>query len=523
MSDHSTIPIKELLESKWFSTDRLLLEHEAPPDLVISQIGGISNISSVQANETIRLENSIRLALLLTKSFANHCDNIENNHEEGCLDSICMEDFFVTLAGFGDSECDKNSDSEHEDDTKLTVSENQITANVDGNDPLSAEIKVAKDEVEGNERSKYTKDYEEGNLQAGFFSSFDKMGAEAYEKFFVKSSNANTFDDLRKDVAHAKVADTAVRKKKDTEGLELGMGYFSRLNDLPEQQGHDYLPSRRVSLPTLAESATEKQSTIPDTEPIPSSNQYKTLIEVDIISPASIDSSKRNSYEANDENKKIKLLGCIMYSVFNNGASPPPHYFPSYIPERTLQLDEISDSQSFDGGRKSKSPRPSEISIYSQLLDSNDNSFPTSICQLLSDMIDIGPDGKATNPFTSFQEIMQDLDEIKSQSYIFLHDNPNKSSGAIPSPPVFGRQYYGRTKELAQFMEVPNRLESTTTIDSLQIQHDRTSTEVIFVSGRAGSGKSHLLNKCSDFLSTQGWLVFSEKFNRGLEYQSQVC
>ncbi len=339
MCGQTTIPIKELLQSEWFSTDRLLLENEAPSDFAFAQIGGISDVAKHAESEQIRLENAIRVALLLTRSFASFCDNLDKNSEEECIDSIRIEDFFVTLAGSGDSGCsNQNSVDENEDELtclahKPTASQNQTTANFSDNDPLSAEITVAEDEDEVseiNEKSKQT-EVRGGDLRAGFFSSFDNMGADAYEKFFAKVSNANTLDDLRKDVAHAKTSTIVGHKNNDAECLELGMGYFSRLNDLSEL--HEYhLSSRRVSLPTPEDSVTEKQNVIPDTEHTPPSKKSRTLLEIDIISPASIDTFEKSSYDTNDE-KKIKLLGCFMYSVFTHGASPPPHYFPSYVPE----------------------------------------------------------------------------------------------------------------------------------------------------------------------------------------------
>ncbi|KAL7469599.1 hypothetical protein ACHAXS_009844 [Conticribra weissflogii] len=135
-------------------------------------------------------------------------------------------------------------------------------------------------------------------------------------------------------------------------------------------------------------------------------------------------------------------------------------------------------------------------------------------------MIDIGPEGKASNPFKTIDEIIQDLEEMKAQPHLFLFDRPNNAVTSSPITPVFGRQYYGRLKELTQLLAVPTRLEAT---DASQSPHERV--EAVFLSGRAGSGKSHLIKKCGEFLSAQGWIVVSEKFDRGLEHKSQgvVC
>ena len=50
----------------------------------------------------------------------------------------------------------------------------------------------------------------------------------------------------------------------------------------------------------------------------------------------------------------------------------------------------------------------------------------------------------------------------------------------------------------------------------------RRGAEAIFISGIAGSGKTHLAHRFGTFLSGSGWIVVKAKFERGTEHSSQV-
>lgn len=54
--------------------------------------------------------------------------------------------------------------------------------------------------------------------------------------------------------------------------------------------------------------------------------------------------------------------------------------------------------------------------------------------------------------------------------------------------------------------------------DSLSI----SGTNAVFVSGLAGSGKTHLAQKVGTFLSNLGWIYAQAKFERETEHGSQV-
>ncbi len=457
--NQTTIPIREIVQSKWFDNIPLLVED----DLLLQSTISFAN------SEAVALQNSIQLAIILVRAFAECCDDSLYNRR---VDSISLEDVFVNI-----SDCCEVDVSEREpNDAAPPPSDLRTKANLDDTTTKSNSTSNAPmEEI----------------LRAGFFSSFDDKAAEEYEDFFAKSANIKTNDDA--DVDHS----------RDAVGVELGLGYFSRISHASNNQGsrskilHDDLTAKKI---------------VRDVDSTPTSTQ-KILLGVDIIiSPTPLNQGNLNQHHGLDDTLKIQVLGCLLYAVFSKGNDPPSHFLPTNmnLPPTNDDINtkiELCDSY---GGRKSKSPRRAEKAIFYQLL--NSDSYPVSICRFLADMIDIGPKGNASDPFKCFDEIAGDLKRMKDQPGLFLYDFVNISGGSEPISPLFGRQYHGRTKELTQFLEIPTRLE---------LQKSNRA-EAIFVSGRAGSGKSHLISTCGDFLSKHGWIVVSEKFERGVEHKSQA-
>ena len=58
--------------------------------------------------------------------------------------------------------------------------------------------------------------------------------------------------------------------------------------------------------------------------------------------------------------------------------------------------------------RHSKLRRNKDESLFSCLVESG--HYPISICRFVSDMVDVGPNGKADAPFASFDEVIHDLE-----------------------------------------------------------------------------------------------------------------
>lgn len=465
----STILIRELFQSEWFHTDLLLLEDEARYQNSIPLDG--------ERSHHVILRNSVQLSLGLVRAFQKYC-NFCSPEDRQSISSICLDDIFVTLSEDSDS---KNEENESRgEDAKAAEPRRQGSEN-------------KKNPVQGTSTTLKSGRREEGfELRAGFFSSFDKIGADAYEEFIISSMDTNCVRDgapVKPDVSQT----------RDADDVELGMGYFSALSQNREQL------QKHIKGKTQTQSYPAKK---------------RVLLDLDIISPVSIETTHQKHTPIFDETSLIRLLGCLLYSIFSKGAEPPSYFqSPSCVvesPQHSIDATNVSCGDEGEG-RKSKSPPSADSTILLQLLDSN--TFPISICHLLSDMIDNGSTGKASNPFKTVDEVIQDLEEMKAHPHLFLYDRPNNCLTS-PVTPVFGRQYHGRAKELTQLLEIPTRLEAIDASDSFQSQ--REQVEAIFLSGRAGSGKSHLIKKCGDFLSAQGWIVVSEKFDRGLEHKSQV-
>lgn len=466
-NNETTTPIRKLLQSDWYSSGNLLLlDDEAP--YYQTPAGG----ESPRDTEKITLQNSVRLALVVVREFQKYCCD-DNGYGGRSFESICLDDLFVTLSDSidGDFQQDAGFSQNQDSSSALKTEKPGLTT------PSSENQDVDVD------------------LRTGFFSSFDDKGEDVYEEFFAKT--ASVVREKSKNV---------VDQSKDADGVEFGMGYFSAISKVPSREEH-----QQNNMPS-----GDKVQTLSKEKP----RTIKTLLGIEIISPQSIETTHEAFNPDLNMSDAIQLLGCLIYSVFSKGSDHPSHFRPTHhafqIPINSNSKSSMSDNLK---GRKSKSPRPEESTILSQLIDTN--SYNISICHLLSDMIDVGPEGNALHPFKSFDEIKQDLEEMMSQPHLFLHNVSSNIAGLMPSPPVFGRQYYGRSKELSQLLEIPTELEAIEASSSFQKER-RMCVESVFVSGRAGSGKSHLLNRCGDFLATQGWIVVSEKFDRGLEHKSQV-
>mmetsp|Transcript_4493 Transcript_4493/g.9952 ORF Transcript_4493/g.9952 Transcript_4493/m.9952 type:complete len:1333 (+) Transcript_4493:111-4109(+) len=215
----------------------------------------------------------------------------------------------------------------------------------------------------------------------------------------------------------------------------------------------------------------------------------------------------------------FQILGGLLYSIFSfsqcetlSGVSDMS--FPlTYIPTSPSPC-ESGESES-ECSRSTKSSRVAENTLFSLLLERN--NFPLSICRLLSDMIDTGPKGKARKPFISFTDIMEDLGEMISRPQIFLHDS--HSPHGKPVVPTFGRTFCGRREEFETLMEIAKQMEELQASEETK-QDSKSRSEVVFVSGIAGSGKSRLVHPVAKVLSRSGWIVTRAKFGRGRSYAS---
>lgn len=516
LSNKSTIRIKELIQSRWFSTDRLLLENETSHydfQAVNSSSTGEAEQSTSVADGSIPVENSVRVSMLLVRSFAAYFGfHGENRGNDGSLDSICFEDFFVTLEEFENDDVVTSGNSGMSE-TRRNATQKKNQKRIHDEVEIIKEIKPPKSAEKG------TRAPIQDSLKVGFFSSFDDKGSNSYQELFTKSiTEVDRLQEDKKVAARERAAARALAQSKDVDGLELGMGYFSEMN----KYATDVQDSQQECLQKEDPKPVDDKfyDTLQTFESTPKRSKHRNLIEIEIISPLALEEMDQiNQNRFLNESKAIQRLGCLIYSVFSGGNDPPPQYSSPSL----SAISSCADTNKYHferEGRKLKSSRSEDTTILSDLLECN--RYPISICHFLSDMIDTGPEGKATNPFTTMEEILQDLEEMISHPYLFLHDS--HSGVGIPTLPVFGRQYHGRKKEVARFLEIPTRVEviNRSVSSQSQLGNNSCKVEAIFVSGRGGSGKSHLVNKCGDFLSMQGWLVIGKKFERGLEHNAQV-
>ena len=238
--------------------------------------------------------------------------------------------------------------------------------------------------------------------------------------------------------------------------------------------------------------------------------QMKTFIlhGMDIIVPPKnegIDQQERQYHSY----PPIQILGKLLYSIFSIGKSPPSNLFIEGEAKTTRRASDVSETS-----RHSKSPRPTEPTLFSRLIETK--SFPISICRLLSDLIDIGPSGTADSPFTSLEEVIQDLEQMISQPQKFLHD-PHHPQAA----PIFGQVYHGRKEEIDALLKVAVKMMEHEPRENEAPYNCFSGVESIFVSGIAGSGKSALVQTVEGHLSSLGWITIKAKFERGMEHASR--
>jgi len=215
----------------------------------------------------------------------------------------------------------------------------------------------------------------------------------------------------------------------------------------------------------------------------------------------------------------MQILGRLLCSVFSQDQSPD--YLLTMSTDDSLivaaSLIELSQGDDYMCDRISQRPRTEDVSVFSQLVDSK--YFSLSICRLLSDMIDSADTrGGADTPFTSFQEVLQDLEQMISRPKIFLHDSyyPYQE----PQKPVFGRTYCGRKEEVGSLMKIADQMEQYSMEGSNDTDSRCSCLEAVFFSGIAGSGKSYLVQAAGEALQSSGWIITNAKFQRGMEYTS---
>ena len=209
----------------------------------------------------------------------------------------------------------------------------------------------------------------------------------------------------------------------------------------------------------------------------------------------------------------MQNLGKIFHSVFANSSGSRPLLATAQTDGATDTEGEEQEEEGAEARERktkiSKARTGDAGSLFSTLLNGGD--CPVAVCRLLSDMIasDEESEGKGV---ISYDDVVHDLKQMSDHPEIFLFD---QSYEFYSTNLTFGQQCYGRTKELAQLLAISTALEQSPSSSS------RSAAEAVFVSGIAGSGKSHFVQSVSTFLTNVGWLAVHAKFQRTMEHGSR--
>lgn len=241
-----------------------------------------------------------------------------------------------------------------------------------------------------------------------------------------------------------------------------------------------------------------------------------TILGMKII-PSKTDSSKSISAASSkspDFTHMMQHIGIMIYEVFSPKESQSQTSLPTIF-KYLLKLEGESclgkgcNNETDVVRRRSKLQRHKEKSLFADLLETGLHSV--SICRMLSDMIDIGPDGMAESPYTTLKDVVHDLEQMVSQPL----DNPKDDGSSFKLH--FGSSLSGRTEHVTNILKATSRMQG----GKLKTQQSPDCVEAIFISGVGGIGKSFLLQSVGNYLKSQGWLVFGAKFEEGLEHEAR--
>jgi len=283
-------------------------------------------------------------------------------------------------------------------------------------------------------------------------------------------------------------------------------------------------------------------------------------------------SSSTTTTNSNDNGKLGSMLGALgklFYVLFTEGESVPIVDVDDYTPVSTKTTSsrkrkvkssssssrgESSSSHKHTNAKDSKAKKKSreEDAIMDILLnfampgdsDREDDyiiesmrkwNLPLHLCRFVSDLLyssrvlekDDGGfgdgNGGSSNPhhhqdsiFTSIADVHSDLKQMIDFPDAFLYGTVN-SRWEI----VFGSNHvFGREKEMQLLMTAVRRIESLTNDDKSSQQHpnhppqQQRMKEVVIISGRAGTGKSLLVQEMRKPLQARGWIFLRCKFEK---------
>ncbi|KAL9187062.1 hypothetical protein ACHAXT_010782 [Thalassiosira profunda] len=215
--------------------------------------------------------------------------------------------------------------------------------------------------------------------------------------------------------------------------------------------------------------------------------------------------------------KVLQKLGHILCTLFARGQAPPDASMETdAAPEKrrrdgseNYSDDEDEEQPGPEKGRQkrflgeaSKSLRRLQISGLEDFLTRL--SLPEAVSTLLKDLVE--PDNSDVDEcaFLSLEDVGAELREIISQPEAFLTEESGR-------PGVLGGgSLVGRTAEVTCLLEAAARAEMA---EPLQ------PNAVVLIGGRAGAGKSFLVEGVRGTLEGGGWIVAGCKFDRLMQAQ----
>ena len=231
------------------------------------------------------------------------------------------------------------------------------------------------------------------------------------DNFFVRLS----LDDVKCN-GH-ETADT----EAEVDELEL---LASAVLDDPEQGGND-ISSTCQSNQSNPSSATTTTASSPNL----SENTW-TLHDIYIL-------PSTNCIPDQGRLSPMQILGKHIQAIF----SPMNHQLSSGLTKHTQNSDNYDASVQ----HPPKLRMLDNNSLFFTLVEAG--NYPLSVCRLISDMVDVGNGGKSEHPFTTFDDVIDDLEQMTSHPQIYLHDPDNDF---FSSNLQFGQRCFGRTKELTK-------------------------------------------------------------------------
>ena len=225
---------------------------------------------------------------------------------------------------------------------------------------------------------------------------------------------------------------------------------------------------------------------------------------------------------SNNNNKRQELglmfeaLGKLFYKLFMNGEEPP-QFNSNLNNAESISLNRSDSSGGVvpteDDVIKMLSQQPKKMCTNARILSTMRNKgLPLSLCHFITDLFyssrsaieeeDCIQSKTSDSFFTSLRDVQLELKQMIDSPEAYLY-------GTITSrwDIVFGNNHmFGREAELKQLKDVVDNTEK--------------NKELVLISGRAGTGKTRLVNEIRKTLLSKGWIFLRCKFGKTVNSRS---